>query len=258
MVLTEEPLVCIKAGVFKEDTLTAFDAKHDLKTKHKAENLSKNSKSPKYCHGVTTKSLDVEEILRIPSKGQQQQQQQPCFKVQATKAKGQGMFATRSILPGEIILREKPLIVMPDKVFSHNDQDYIEGWLDKRLNKLSASDREIFFKLSDSRNDENNKTALGIFYTNDMSYTHESAALFPTMARANHACSPNADFVTRPQLDVQDLVAVKKIEAGDEVTISYMPASAEGSNVTSVRQDYTKTWYGFECQCTLCLNKVMS
>ena len=34
----------------------------------------------------------------------------------------------------------------------------------------------------------------------DMNFIDESAALFPVMARVNHACQPNADFVCRPQM----------------------------------------------------------
>ena len=87
---------------------------------------------------------------------------------------------------------------MPDKIFSLEDPDEIEEWLEKRLLKMPASQRQKFYDLSDSRFDE--KTTLGIFFTNDMNFIDESAALFPVMARVNHACQPNADFVCRPQI----------------------------------------------------------
>ena len=45
-----------------------------------------------------------------------------------------------------------------------------------------------------------NKTTLGIFYTNCMNFIDESAALFPTMARSNHSCTPNSEFITRHKL----------------------------------------------------------
>ena len=48
-----------------------------------------------------------------------------------------------------------------------------------------------------------NPSALGIFFTNDMNFNGD-AALFPTIARANHSCVPNADFISRPSLGVQD------------------------------------------------------
>mgnify|MGYP001162975423 CR=1 FL=1 len=126
---------------------------------------------------------------------------------------GMGMFALQDIFPGQIILREKPILVMPDKVFSNEDHEYIEAWLDKRLNKLNCPDRQAFYDLSDCRSVE--KTTLGIFFTNDMNFVDESAALFPIMARVNHACRPNADFITRKFLGVQDLVATKFIAQGN-------------------------------------------
>ena len=47
------------------------------------------------------------------------------------------------------------------------------------------------------------KTTLGIFFTNCMTFTNDSAALFPTIARSNHACTPNSEFITRPTLGKQ-------------------------------------------------------
>ena len=47
-----------------------------------------------------------------------------------------------------------------------------------------------------------------------MNFVDDSAALFPTMARVNHACRPNADFITRKFLGLQDLVATKFIGQG--------------------------------------------
>ena len=57
---------------------------------------------------------------------------------------------------------------MPDKIFSSDDMDFIENWLDKRLNKMEASQRQKFYELSDSRSED--KTTLGIFFTNDMNF----------------------------------------------------------------------------------------
>ena len=55
---------------------------------------------------------------------------------------------------------------------------------------------------------------------------------------------------------VQDLVATKRIKKGDEILISYLPANAQGSDVSEIRQQYTKEWYGFECTCQVCNLKV--
>ena len=126
----------------------------------------------------------------------------PLFEVKnCCEARGQGMFAVDAIQAGQIILREKPLIVMPDRIFSLEDTDYAENWLEKKILKMSSEDREKFYDLSDSRStNQDEKTTLGIFFTNDMNYIDDSAALCPVMARANHSCTPNADFITRPNL----------------------------------------------------------
>ena len=58
-------------------------------------------------------------------------------------------------------------------------------------------------------------------------------------------------------LGVQDLVATKRIKKGDEILISYLPANAEGSDVSEIRQGYTKEWYGFDCTCQVCNLKVI-
>ena len=50
-----------------------------------------------------------------------------------------------------MILREKPLILMPKKIFDDDDPNYIENWLDRRINRMTSEEREIFFSLADSR-----------------------------------------------------------------------------------------------------------
>jgi hypothetical protein len=57
----------------------------------------------------------------------------------------------RDLSAGDLILREKPLILMPKKIFEDDDPDYIEQWLDRRINRMSSEEREVFFSLADSR-----------------------------------------------------------------------------------------------------------
>ena len=55
------------------------------------------------------------------------------------------------IKKGDLILRESPLILMPKRIFDDDDPDYIEQWLDRRINRLTSEEREIFYSLADSR-----------------------------------------------------------------------------------------------------------
>ena len=171
----------------------------------------------------------------------------------STETQGKCLVSGGNFEIGDTILIESPMIVMPSDIFDSSDEDLVETWLDKQINELTCQQRQLFFDLSDSRTSKEAKTSLGIFYTNDMNYIQDSAALFPLMARANHSCSPNADFVTRPDLNSQTLIAIKKIGKGEPVTVSYLPSSGEGSDIKSVRQKYLSFWYLFTCQCSLCL-----
>ena len=85
-----------------------------------------------------------------------------------------------------------------------------------------------------------------------MTFVNDSAALFSIMARTNHSCTPNAEFFARPKQYVQDLVATQFISKGEEITITYLHADTENSEIKSIRQRYLKRWYGFICDCRTC------
>ena len=57
------------------------------------------------------------------------------LQVRDIQGKGQGLFALRDIPMGEILIREKPMILMPDKIFDLDDHRDVEVWLDKRINR---------------------------------------------------------------------------------------------------------------------------
>ena len=56
---------------------------------------------------------------------------------------------------------------------SYEDMRDVETWLDRHLNRFSSDDRITFFDLADCRtpaltDGQEEKSALGIFFTNDM------------------------------------------------------------------------------------------
>jgi len=170
------------------------------------------------------------------------------------EGKGQGLVATRDFQVGEVLIREDPMILMPADVFDNPDTDRVERWLDRRVNALTSTQRQIFFELSDCRvgADESEKTAMGIFYTNCMSFIGDSAAVFPQMARSNHSCAPNTEFKENMELAQQELIAVKPIKKGQEITLSYLPSNGVGSDLMVKRRDYLREYYGFHCVCLAC------
>lgn len=170
------------------------------------------------------------------------------FEVVDMSGKGQGMVAKRKLYPGEVIMTEKPLIVVPDKIFE--DHEKTDAFIERKINQMSCEDRETFLNLSDCRNHEDPQYC-GRFYTNAMNYGGD-AALFPKMAMANHSCRPNAEFIDRTDIGLQLLVVIYVIEAGDEICINYMSMDDEGCDSKEVRQEYLRRYYGFMCCCQAC------
>jgi len=159
------------------------------------------------------------------------------------------MVATKKLYPGDLILAEKPTMTMPVAIFD-SGRESTEDWLDKKINRLGSMERELLLSLTDWSSPDD-FTYIGLFYTNCMSW-EEDVVVCPLMARANHSCRPNAEFVARIDKDVNELRAMYVIEAGEEVTINYLPMAEEGGEVREVRQRYLRTCYGFHCTCRAC------
>ena len=127
---------------------------------------------------------------------------------------------------------------------------------------MSSMEREIVFKLANKRmNVEDDRfdptPYCGILATNAMTWGHgDDAVICPKMARANHSCRPNAEFVSRLDLDEQHLVTIYPIAEGEEITINYMDMDEEGTETTKARQSYLRNSYKFQCSCEACETQV--
>jgi len=173
--------------------------------------------------------------------------QEALCSIKELPGKGLAMVALQKFYPGDIIMAELPLLVMPCDVFNGDDG---EDWLDEASSKLSCQERQLLFSLTDARH-PGEPTSLGRLYTNCMSWG-DDISVCPVMARANHSCRPNAEFLPRFDMGVNELRASYMIEAGEEVTINYMTPAEEGSDVRRVRQEYLERFYCFQCTCQAC------
>jgi len=191
--------------------------------------------------GAADCSLFNEALQKMPSP--------PACEVKEIAGKGIGMVATKKLYPGDLILAEKPVMTMPVAIFD-SGRESTEDWLDKKINRLGSMERELLLSLTDWSNPDD-FTYIGLFYTNCMSWEAD-VVVCPLMARANHSCRPNAEFVARIDKGVNELRAMYVIEAGEEVTINYLPMAEEGGEVREVRQKYLRTSYGFQCTCRAC------
>lgn len=105
--------------------------------------------------------------------------------VGASPGKGRGVFASRRIPAGDVI-EEAPVIVLPGAEIEHLErtvlQDYYFLW---------GADEE------------------------------DAAILLGLCSLCNHSYQPNTVFVPRPETCTIRFVALRDIEAGEEITTNY-------------------------------------
>ncbi|KAI0050092.1 SET domain-containing protein [Auriscalpium vulgare] len=168
------------------------------------------------------------------------------FEIRAVPGKGMGMVAKEAIAPGALIVRERPLLVMPATVpvvyeATLNGMSYMPE--DVRSTYLTLAN--CLPKLSQMS---------GILNTNgtlldDMpGQLDDYCGVFRNIARVNHSCRPNA----RPRWDADlfagELRAQRAIAAGEEITFSYTSTFLPSAE----RQDILSHKYHFTCKCILC------
>jgi hypothetical protein len=108
------------------------------------------------------------------------------------------------------------------------------------LKLLSGQDQATFYALSQNSRYGGEKTVQGIFATNAIAGT-----VFPTMARFNHSCDPNAGFKWNANLNMITIHARKRIRVGDECTVCYGFAGAD-LQARSQRSTHLKSLFGFQ------------
>ena len=200
------------------------------------------------------------------------------FTVREIPGKGRGLFATRKINPGKIILEEGPLLTMKDTIVStrvsldvferfylptidgqtkarilqlHDPVDNFEHLTSEKVDiDQLIKENPDFFELFPS-SDESCKI-LRIFANNCITVCQGSdeVAIYSQMSLINHSCDPNVSW-TRVRGDVKrkQVRAMKVIEKGEELLATYgLPNFASRDS----RQRRLLSSHQFLCQCSQC------
>ncbi|XXG98938.1 hypothetical protein Hte_005271 [Hypoxylon texense] len=195
------------------------------------------------------------------------------FELRAAPGKGLGMFATRDIQRGEMLIHETALISLT------KEQDKNSWWafLYEEFEKLSPEDQATYLELSYLPNDyseyvtdisdylsdlrgieEENLEAkvelvikiMAIYAVNNAELSNDckySSGVFATYTRINHSCIPNAAWTWQPESQALEVCASQDIAADEEITISYIiTISSYRSRAVQLAD------YGFECRCRAC------
>ncbi|KAJ7496732.1 hypothetical protein FB451DRAFT_1456312 [Mycena latifolia] len=179
----------------------------------------------------------------------------PPFVIQDCGEKGVGMFVRRPIARGELIMLERPVYVAHPKVSVHSDQK--TAFYEAALAGLSPATQATITSLRNAQPLTPEVSHVrGVLLTNALHavvshpYAETAArhtALFPTLCRANHACTPNAHFFFCTETFAGRLHALRRIVAGEEITVGYTDLAAPRAQR---RADLAR--YAFECACATC------
>ena len=159
---------------------------------------------------------------------------------------GKGMFAKRPFAAGDYIIAEDRLCSALLALDSDGILKHSPGAIDKAIEDLTPTELDSFRALRGS-NDRD------IWMSNAYkcpgspgSTSPDTSAIFPTLARINHSCDPNAEPEFHGLVKIR---AKRDIAAGDEIFISYKEMSED--------DDREKRWealknFHFECRCPAC------
>jgi hypothetical protein len=184
------------------------------------------------------------------------------FKGVSIPGKGNGLVATKLIERGTRVWSEEPLFAtISDWAFKKDDT--LNFYL-RNLRSLHPFDFMTYLELHEyippsrkasfekSHNIERGDmhphmlTLLGLFWAN-----HIETAIFLEASWFNHSCVPNIFYSWNPNTSRGNFHAIRKIQRGEELCISYLPKYWFD---ISQRKQFLEENYGFTCTCEVCVD----
>ncbi|KAG6808880.1 hypothetical protein H0H92_002480 [Tricholoma furcatifolium] len=185
-----------------------------------------------------------------------------------------GMFATQDLHFGDLILSERPLLViecsekiaaslelppgiaqnMPLHEIQKASLSYWEHNISKVLDRMDPDRQKAYRSLWNSHLHDGSGPLFGIVRTNCFSISlcddkKQFMAVLDQMSRINHSCMPNVTVTFDPESFSYRLSALRDLKAGEELFATYLNILS----TTAARQEKLKP-YGFSCTCKACLD----
>ncbi|KAF8584458.1 SET domain-containing protein, partial [Ramaria rubella] len=176
------------------------------------------------------------------------------YEIKDSPGKGKGLFATRDIQFGQLIVDERPSIITPT-TFVFPAGFTVEEFCKIILGYLTKDDTKIVLSLANSKGPEF-PTLAGIIATNALEIDLKGGTnsevyggLFPTISRVNHSCGPNSAWRFNYDTFTLNLYPTRSIPAGEEITASYLDLSWNRAK----RLYELNRKYHFTCTCRYCI-----
>ncbi|KAK0237759.1 hypothetical protein EDD85DRAFT_951933 [Armillaria nabsnona] len=192
------------------------------------------------------------------------------YRISPTPGKGLGMFTTCDLNTGDLIVNERPLMVVPHiPVGVLTD----EGVLDEQASKtilhqaekvmcpifehMHEEDKKAFMELHNSHLQDGSGPILGVIRTDGCVFGNEAGikenhtSIFKDLSRVNHSCSPNASHKFHISTFSMQLRTARDIKEGKEIFTTYTdilkPAAVHAKNLAPYQITCA-------CACHACLD----
>jgi len=178
----------------------------------------------------------------------------PVVSVRQIQNKGRGMVANRSLGVGQIILTEKPLMLV-----NCNPQSKPHAQVVRKFKKLCKKDKAKYLELGhDSK--EGDKKILTIFERNCVSVRIKEndddwRGIYVEFSKTNHACAPNSVInILNSEREIT-LVASKAILKGEEIVLNYLDpyrGKKPSLMLRFERRSALNKFWSISCTCNIC------
>jgi hypothetical protein len=173
------------------------------------------------------------------------------FRIADAPGKGVGVFATRNIAAGTMVLSKKPIVVASSRSGNPN-RDIVQ-----QLQDETADDKLAFFALANEFADDEIESALGIFRTNAMPLGAGSltGGVFLQCSRFDHACTSNAAYSWNEDVEAERIISLREITEDEEITVCYI-SEEQWRLPRAQRKGLILKEHKFICECSRCTSGI--
>ena len=173
------------------------------------------------------------------------------IELRSAGAKGLGLFASRDVCAGELVLVEAPLLLM-------RAGDVTAASAKRAVSALPTHDRYVFDSLFNAHRGRL-QPSHGILVTNAIVIrpdprhpADDEIGVFALASRFNASCTPTVTFEAAPGSSTLSFRAIVDLVAGDELTIVPPHPDFEPAAPRAVRQAALERHCRYRCACDTC------
>ncbi|KAF5365329.1 hypothetical protein D9758_005412 [Tetrapyrgos nigripes] len=185
-----------------------------------------------------------------------------CWRVENSPGKGMGVFANCDMKQGDLIMAERPLLVIPAMMepmipmTMHTTPEQMrqlvllqqEKTMEMLVGRLTEEDQKAYRELYNCHTEDGSGPLFGVHRTNAL----EVSDYFEPVVYSS--CRPNAAREWDSPTFSLHLRATRNIKKDEEITITYLSDLL----IPTAERQYQLRSYGFQCGCEACSNPTSS